>query len=263
MTTEEPVVPIEGVAERVGDEHAVGENPPAETAKSKKATTKKESKPKKAIVVPRKRNPPYLEMIEDAIVTLKEKTGSSQYAITKFIEEKQKNLPPNFKRLLLVQLKKFVASGKLVKVKGSYKLPSAPKPAASAPVKKKPVPVAKPKASSLKITKEKKPGPSKAYPKPAAKPKPSAKAKPAAKPKAVAAAKPKAAAKTKAVAKPKTEKKPPAKVARTSSRTTPGKKVVAAPKKAAPAAKRTSARSVKPKSVKSPVKKVAVKKGKK
>lgn len=62
MTTEEPVVPIEGVAEPVGDEHAVGENPPAETAKSKKATTKKESKPKKAIVVPRKRNPPYLEV---------------------------------------------------------------------------------------------------------------------------------------------------------------------------------------------------------
>ncbi|XP_022848831.1 histone H1.1-like [Olea europaea var. sylvestris] len=43
----------------------------------------------------------------------------------------------NFKRLLLVQLKRLVAFGKLFKVKGSYKLPSASKRAASAPIKKK------------------------------------------------------------------------------------------------------------------------------
>ncbi|KAI3739385.1 hypothetical protein L2E82_29789 [Cichorium intybus] len=36
---------------------------------------------------------------------------SSQYAITKFIEEKQKNLPANFKKVLYTQLKKFVAAG--------------------------------------------------------------------------------------------------------------------------------------------------------
>lgn len=69
MTTEEPVVPIEGVAEPVGDEHAVGENPPAETAKSKKATTKKESKPKKAAAALRKRNPPYLEVFDCSFYT--------------------------------------------------------------------------------------------------------------------------------------------------------------------------------------------------
>ena len=63
-------------------------------------------------------------------MALKERTGSSQIAIAKFIEEKQKsNLPPNFKKLLLVQLKKLVANGKLVKVKNSFKLP--PKTAAS------------------------------------------------------------------------------------------------------------------------------------
>ncbi|CAA2976859.1 Hypothetical predicted protein [Olea europaea subsp. europaea] len=52
---------------------------------------------------------------------------------------------------------------------GSYKLPSAPKRAASAPIKKKTVPVSKPKATSLKTTKEKKLAPSKANPKLAAK----------------------------------------------------------------------------------------------
>ena len=62
-------------------------------------------------------------MITEAIVALKEKTGSSQYAIAKFIEEKHKQLPPNFKKLLLIHLKKFVAAGKLMKVRGSYKIP--------------------------------------------------------------------------------------------------------------------------------------------
>ena len=115
----------------------------------------KETKAKKP-AAPRKRNPPthpsYFEMIKDAIVTLKDKTGSSQHAITKFIEDKQKNLPSNFRKLLLVQLKKLVASGKLVKVKSSYKLPAArsaaPKAAATAPAKKKPA--AKPKATKAK-----------------------------------------------------------------------------------------------------------------
>ena len=87
-------------------------------------------------------------MIKDAIVTLKERTGSSQYAIQKFIEEKHKSLPPTFRKLLLVNLKRLVASEKLVKVKASFKIPSArsaatPKPAA--PVKKKTTVVAKPK----------------------------------------------------------------------------------------------------------------------
>ena len=64
-------------------------------------------------------------MITEAIVPLKERTGSRHYAITKFIEEKHKQSPSNFRKLLLVQLKKHVAFEKLVKVKNSYKLPSA------------------------------------------------------------------------------------------------------------------------------------------
>eukprot|EP01018_Ginkgo_biloba_P019141 Gb_38418 [translate_table: standard] len=46
------------------------------------------------------------EMITEAIFGLKERTDSSQHTISKFIEEKYKaDLPPNFRRLLLTQLK--------------------------------------------------------------------------------------------------------------------------------------------------------------
>ncbi|CAJ2627736.1 histone H1-like protein [Trifolium pratense] len=190
-------------------------------------------------------HPTYEEMIKEAIVTLKKKTGSSQFAIAKFIEEKHKNLSPNFKKLLLQALKKNIASGKLVKVKGSFKLSPAAK--ASEP-KTKPA-IAKPKTKpAAKVTSMKA--------KPAAKPKTKAAA---AKPKAVVA-KPKAAAvKPKAGVKPKTAEKP-VKAARTSTRTTPGKKVVAskAVVKKAVAAKKAP---VKRKSVKSPTKKVSTKRG--
>ncbi|XVE73383.1 hypothetical protein DITRI_Ditri11bG0113600 [Diplodiscus trichospermus] len=73
-------------------------------------------------------HPPYLEMICEAISTLKDRTGSSQPAIAKFIEDKyNKMLPPNFKKLLSVQLKKFVKSEKLMKLKNSYKISSTEK----------------------------------------------------------------------------------------------------------------------------------------
>ncbi|KAF5739546.1 hypothetical protein HS088_TW12G00752 [Tripterygium wilfordii] len=121
--------------------------------------------------------PSFLEMITDAIVTLKERTGSSQYAITKFVEEKHKQLPANFRKLLLVHLKKLVASGKLVKVKNSFKLPSAHLVALAKPVKK-PAATAKVKAVAAK-------------PKVKVSTKPESKA--AAKPKAVEAVKQKSA----------------------------------------------------------------------
>ncbi|KAJ9696599.1 hypothetical protein PVL29_008692 [Vitis rotundifolia] len=67
-------------------------------------------------------HPPYFQMICEAISSLKERTGSSQQAISKFIEEKYSGtLPPNFNKLLSVQLKRFVKSEKLVKVKNSFK----------------------------------------------------------------------------------------------------------------------------------------------
>lgn len=72
-----------------------------------------------------------LQMIKDALLALKEKGGSSPYAIGKYIEEKQKaTLPSNFRKILGQQLKNSAAKGKLIKVKASYKLSDAVKKAA-------------------------------------------------------------------------------------------------------------------------------------
>ncbi|PNY05452.1 histone H1, partial [Trifolium pratense] len=248
MATEEPVVVVEPVPEPAASEK---EEPKVEAEKKTK-----ESKPKKASK-PRSpaSHPTYEEMIKDAIVSLKERTGSSQYAIAKFIEEKHKQqLPSNFKKLLLQNLKKNVASGKLVKVKGSFKLPSkTTKPSSSvttaSQANKKPA-ASKPKT---------KPSASKSKAKTVVKPKAASKPKTAAVKTKTTVAKPKpAAAKSKVAAKPKAgvkakPKDKSAKVARTSTRTSPGKKV---PKKVV-AAKKAPVKSVKPKIVKSPAKKVS------
>ncbi|ESW16831.1 hypothetical protein PHAVU_007G188400 [Phaseolus vulgaris] len=167
-------------------------------------------------------HPTFAVMITEAIASLKERTGSSQYAITKFIEGKHKELPPTYKKLVLLHLKKSVAAGKLVKVKNSFKLA----PTKSAPTKPAPV-----KAT---IAVPKKP-------------------KSVAKPTAKAATKSKAAPKKKAVAKPKSKTAAaaakPAKAA--------AKKVVAKSAKKTPVKAVKKAKSVvkKPKSVKSPAKK--------
>ncbi|XP_052191501.1 histone H1-like [Diospyros lotus] len=81
-------------------------------------------------------HPPYFQMIGEAISSLKERTGSSQPAIAKFMEDKYRTLlPPNFKKILSVQLKRFVRSEKLVKLKNSYKI-STPQKKIAAPPKK-------------------------------------------------------------------------------------------------------------------------------
>ncbi|MCO5607513.1 hypothetical protein L7F22_061709 [Adiantum nelumboides] len=99
--------------------------PPSAEKKGKKTG----STPKKAKVPSAKKpnaptvHPSYLQMISEAILALKERTGSSQFAITKYIESKYKTeLPANFRKLVLVQLRNLVKQNKLVKVKGSYKL---------------------------------------------------------------------------------------------------------------------------------------------
>ena len=71
-------------------------------------------------------------MIKAAISSLKERTGSSVQAITKYVEANYK-LPDNFKKVLSNQLKKLAAEGKLVKVKASYKLGDALKKAPKKP----------------------------------------------------------------------------------------------------------------------------------
>lgn len=61
-------------------------------------------------------------------MALKDKSGSSPYAIGKYMEEKHKAvLPANFKKILALQLKNSEARGKLIKVRASYKLSEAGK----------------------------------------------------------------------------------------------------------------------------------------
>lgn len=68
-------------------------------------------------------------------------TTSNQYTFTSYLDQ----LPANFKKLLLQNLKKNVASGKLVKVKASFKLSAAAKkPAAKSKAAVKPKSKAKP-----------------------------------------------------------------------------------------------------------------------
>ncbi|KAJ4868467.1 Histone H1.2 [Raphanus sativus] len=146
MSAEEETLPTNVES---GDAEVASEKQP--TAKGGKAKITKEVKA--MTKAPKKKtsssHPTYEEMIKDAITTLKERTGSSQYAIQKFIEEKEKSLPPTFRKLLLVNLKRLVAAEKLVKVKGSFKLSSA-KPAASAPVNKEPEAKASKKPAAAK-----------------------------------------------------------------------------------------------------------------
>ncbi|KAJ6757359.1 HISTONE H1-LIKE [Salix koriyanagi] len=176
--------------------------------------------------------PSFHVMISDAILTLKERTGSSQYAITKFLEEKhKKQLPANFRKLLLVQLKKLVTSEKLVKVKNSFKLPSARSSPAKKPQATKAT-SAKPKLK--KVITSTKPKLKKVAT--SAKPKP--KAKVATKPKV------KTPVKAKPASKPKKAVAKPSKVARTKKVASPGKKkaVAVKPKSKSPVVKRGAAK---------------------
>ncbi|KAK1433604.1 hypothetical protein QVD17_10516 [Tagetes erecta] len=194
---EEPVVVAQAIEAAAT---VVIEKEPAVEGKSTKLGKQLSTKRKTKML-----HPPYFDMIKDAILSLKERTGSSQYAIAKFIKEKQENLPVKFKTVLLIQLRRLVAIGKLVKVKASYKLPAAkPKPAAK----------------------------SKPTPKAATKPKQGCERKPVLKTKAGE----NLADKTKG----KTPTKP-AKVARTSTRSTPGKKPAPAQK---PVSRRLKSREV-------------------
>lgn len=155
-------------------------------------------------------------MVKEAILALKERTGSSLPAITKFIAQKHPNLPANWKRTLSVQLKNLTKAGKLVKVKASFKLSDAlkapPKPkkvvkkvvAAKKPKSVKTVKKAAPKPKTIKKTTTTKKTATKAAPKakkPAAKKAPAAKKTPTKKP-----ATKKPAAKKPAAKKPKTTK---------------------------------------------------------
>ncbi|KAH9287771.1 hypothetical protein KI387_031888, partial [Taxus chinensis] len=122
--------------------------------KEKKPRTSKGSKPPPS-------HPTYLQMITEAITALKDRTGSSNYAIAHYIDGKYKShLPANYKKLLTVQLRNLAKSGKLSKVKASFKLP------ATAQLQKKPAKAVEPKVAKPAAQLKK---PVSAKPKPAAK----------------------------------------------------------------------------------------------
>lgn len=168
--------------------------------------------PKKAVAKPRKpkapaAHPPVQQMVDAAISSLKERKGSSLAAIKKYVAANFKVDIVRLAPFIRKYLKKAVADGKLVQVKGtgasgSFKLSQAAK---KEPKKKSPK---KPKAKKDKKEKAKKP---KAKKTPTKKPK--AKKTPTKKPKTKSTSKaksPKKATKPKKTTKPKA-KKPAAK----------------------------------------------------
>lgn len=148
-----------------------------------------EKSPKKAAKKPAAKktaeHPKYIEMIESAIGTLKERSGSSRQAIVKYIGANYK-VGENASTHVKLALKRGVTGGALKQVKGagasgSFKLADKPKkvlkkkPAAKKPVAKK----AKKATPKKKKVAKKAATPKKAAKKPAAKK--SATKKPAAK----------------------------------------------------------------------------------
>ncbi|KAE8899652.1 hypothetical protein PF005_g7709 [Phytophthora fragariae] len=93
--------------------------------------------------------PGYYDLIKEAVISLKERSGSSRHAIDKYVAAKKG--ASYSKSRLNIALKRGVESGKLVPVKGSFKLAAeekkvaAKKPVAAKPVAKK-APAKKPAA---------------------------------------------------------------------------------------------------------------------
>ncbi|KAN0001036.1 hypothetical protein ACTFIZ_001459 [Dictyostelium cf. discoideum] len=107
--------------------------PKASSTPTKKAVATK-SKPKP-------NHPTYQVMISAAIAHYKDRTGSSQPAIIKYIEANYNVAPDTFKTQLKLALKRLVAKGTLTMVKASYKLSEEGKKehkATLGPVAKKP-----------------------------------------------------------------------------------------------------------------------------
>ncbi|TYZ61794.1 hypothetical protein PybrP1_004792 [[Pythium] brassicae (nom. inval.)] len=94
--------------------------------------------------------PGYYDLIKEAVIALKERQGSSRHAIDKYVAEKKGS--GYQKARLNMALKKGVETGKLVAVKGSFKLAADEKKSAS----KKPAAGAASKAGVKKASVTKK-----------------------------------------------------------------------------------------------------------
>ncbi|KAJ6398359.1 hypothetical protein OIU77_019208 [Salix suchowensis] len=123
MTTgEEAEAPV--AEQPLATEEPKVEEKPVKEKKPRTPREKKPRQPKPKTVA----HPPYFQMIKEAILALNEKSGSSPYAIAKYMEGKHKAvLPANFKKILGHQLKNSAARGKLIKIRASFKLSAAGK----------------------------------------------------------------------------------------------------------------------------------------
>ncbi|TDH68418.1 hypothetical protein CCR75_000493 [Bremia lactucae] len=81
--------------------------------------------------------PGYYDLIKEAVLALKERSGSSRHAIDKFVAAKKGS--SYSKSRLNIALKRGVEAGKLVPVKGSFKLAADEKKVAKKPIIKSPV----------------------------------------------------------------------------------------------------------------------------
>ncbi|CAN1190539.1 Histone H1 [Linum perenne] len=119
-TEQPPAASMEEEKKPEGDDSAI---PPVVVENKKKPRSPKTAS-----------HPPYFQMIKEALMGLDEKSGSSPYAIAKYMEEKHKAvLPANFRKILAVQLKNSAAKGKLIKIRASYKLTESVKKEKSHP----------------------------------------------------------------------------------------------------------------------------------
>ncbi|XVE82515.1 hypothetical protein DITRI_Ditri16bG0011000 [Diplodiscus trichospermus] len=159
MATAEPEVPVTerppAAEEPKPAEKPVRERKQPKAPKEKKQKVPKEKKPKQPKTAA---HPPYFQMIKEALLALNEKSGSSPYAIAKYMEEKHKaELPANFRKILALQLKNSAARGKLIKIKASYKLSEAGQKGKATATKAKPEKKSKPAAKPKKSEATKKP----------------------------------------------------------------------------------------------------------
>ncbi|GKY94440.1 hypothetical protein MPSEU_000409800 [Mayamaea pseudoterrestris] len=169
-----------------------------------------------------------IQLVKEAILALKDRTGSSNFAISKYIEmEKKVEIK---KHILKAALKKGVADGVLVPNKNSYKLSADAKKAKPAAPKKA--------TETLKKAAPKKKAPAAAEKKTTVK-KSTTATKKATAPKAAKTVIAKSAAKKPALAKKASAKKPAAKKATVAKKAKPSvtKKAAASPKKKTTTAK--------------------------
>jgi histone H1/5 len=162
------------------EETKVSSPKPEVASPKKKAAPKKTAAPKtKKAAVPKAKKaagesgPSYIDLIIEAIISLKERSGSSRQAISKYVSAKKSNFASHF---LNKALRTAVEGGKLVQVKGSYKVAAAQKKKAAPKKAAAKKPAAKKDAKPAAKTASKKVSAKKA--KKAASPKKKASAKP-------------------------------------------------------------------------------------